>query len=208
MRNLILIVFCCLLVAATAGSQPNMEDFDEIGYIQPDGYRIFFDFATYWEFGGPLNDPALSFWQSQPMVEAWLVLVEPTAAAIGGYRLGMRTEGSHVMMVTDILGNPISIQIVDDVVYAMFDPPLPAAGEPVLLVRWQFLNVTFEPVLIFLWPALEDDVPTYFDGDQAVIAANTYNGAYHDYEAAVAILNGPVTSNEKTAWSDIKTLFR
>ncbi len=97
MRTFILISVLCCLLAAPSAAQPNMEGMDFYPLMTEDGFRIFFDDSVTWEFGGIIPDPALSFWQTQPLVDAYFVLTHPTAAQLGGFRVRSQILGNHVI---------------------------------------------------------------------------------------------------------------
>ncbi len=40
------------------------------------------------------------------------------------------------------------------------------------------------------------------------MATHTFNGAFHDHQVPVVVLNGWVTPIETTSWGGIKALFR
>lgn len=208
MIRMLIYLALVLLIAAPAAAQPNLDGFEWTPYPQPDGYRIYFDASVTWEFGGILADPVLSFWQTQPAIEAWLVLVDPTAAQLGGFRIGRRLEGGYTGLTEEVLGAPLSVQIDGDFLTVAYDPPLPLDGTPIALVHWTFLNADVGPVGFYLWPAPGDEVPVYLDGQGGVVPASTYNGQYHEYAVPAAILNGGVTPNEPSTWGGVKALFR
>ncbi len=207
MRSVIIILFLSILTSSVM-AQPNMDGFESTPYIANDGYRIFFDESVSWGYGGIIMDPAMEFWQNEPQVDAWLVLVNPTADAISGFRFGLELTGSHTVLSSEVIGNPSSVQIENNQVNVAFDPPLPLDGSALPLIRWSLLNLSHAPLEFYLWPANGDDVPVYFNGNGETVAGNTFNGDYHNFEAPITVLNGAVTPVETMAWEKVKALYK
>lgn len=208
MRILItIVVFFCLL-SSPAVAQPNMEDMDWPPLMTEDGFRIFFDASVEWYFGGIIPDPVLEFWQTQPMVDAYLVLTHPTAAQLGGYRVRSQVVGDHILTDWEVPGEPVSVQVVGDEIQVAYAPGFAMDGSPVTLIHWNLLNSPFQPVAFFLMPPDGYETPVYFDGAGSPVAANTFNGAYYNYTVPVTILNGGVTPIEESSWGRVKTLYR
>jgi hypothetical protein len=197
-----------LVLAVPLAAQPNMDGMDQPPLVVPDGLRIVFDASVMWSFGGILANPLLEFIQTQPSFDAYLVLTQPTAAALGGYRLQLDVVGDHVVTSEEAGGAPLSIALVDDDLTVVYDPPLPMSGETMILYRWSILNPTFRPISFYIKPPSDGTIPVYFDGSGAEIPAPTFNGLFHEYQAPVAVLNGFVTPNEEASFGDVKALFR
>ncbi len=208
MRSIIMISVLCCLLAAPSAAQPNMEGMDFYPLMTEDGFRIFFDDSVTWEFGGIIPDPALSFWQTQPLVDAYFVLTHPTAAQLGGFRVRSQILGNHVTTGWEVLGSPVSVQVVGDKVQVAYSPVFEMDGSPVTLIHWGLINNPFEPVAFYLMPPEGYETPVYFDGAGSAVAANTFNETFHDYEVPATILNGYVTGNEESNWGSVKALFR
>jgi hypothetical protein len=98
------------------------------------------------------------------------VLTHPTAVQLGGFRWRSQVVGDHVITGWEVLGAPVSVQIVGDEIQVEYDPAFAMDGSPV--------------------------------------AANTFNGAYHNYTAPVAMLNGGVTPIDAFSWGRVKALYR
>lgn len=108
----------------------------------------------------------------------------------------------------EVLGAPLSVQVIGDEIQVGYEPALDLTGSPVTLIHWALINANFEPVSFYLRPPEGYETPVYFDGDGADVAAHTFNGAFHDHEAPVVVLNGYVTPVEATSWGEVKVLFR
>lgn len=208
MRILITIFVLCGLLAGSAAAQPNMEGMDFPPVMTEDGFRIFFDASVEWEWGGIIPNPIFWFGQTQELVDAYLVLTHPTAAQLGGFRVRSQILGDHVLLDWEVPGSPVSVQVVGDEIQVGYAPVFPLDGSPVTLVHWSLFNSPFEPVAFYLMPPEGYESPVYFDGAGAAVAANTYNGYFHDYQVPVAILNGFVTPQEETSWGSVKALYR
>ena len=208
MRTLITIFVLGCLLSAPAVAQPNMEDMDWPPLMTEDGFRIFFDASVEWDFGGIIPDPFLFFNQTQPLVDAYLVLTHPTAAQLGGFRVRSQILGDHILMDWEVLGSPVSVQVVGDEIQVAYAPVFEMDGSPVTLIHWVLLNNPFEPVAFYLMPPEGYQTPVYFDGTGATVSANTFNGAFYNYTAPVAILNGGVSPVEESSWGGVKALYR
>jgi hypothetical protein len=208
MRTSVTVILISILLTVPVLAQPNMEDMDFPPLMTTDGFRIFFDASVQWDFGGIIPAPELTFWQTQPQVEAYLVLTHPTAPHLGGFRVRSQIQGDHVLLGWEVLGSPVSVQVVGDEIQVAYAPVFEMDGSPVTLVRWDLFNNPFNPVYFYLMPPEGFETPVYFDGTGAAVAANTFNGTYHDYEAPVAILNGGVTDSEVSSWGSVKSLYR
>ncbi len=208
MRTFILLALACVLLAVPAGAQPNMEDMDFPPLMTEDGLRIFFDASVGWMFGGIIANPILEFWQTQPLVDAYLVVTHPSAAQLEGFRVRSEILGNHVVTGWEVLGAPLSVQVIGDEIQVGYEPALDLDGSPVTLIHWSLLNVTLEPVSFYLRPPEGYETPVYFDGEGLPVATHTFNGAFHDHQVPVVVLNGWVTPIETTSWGGIKALFR
>jgi hypothetical protein len=208
MRLIFSVLLLCCLLSAPAAAQPNMEDMDFPPLMTEDGFRIFFDASVTWMFGGIISNPIWEFWQTQPLVDAYLVLTHPTAEQLGGFRVRSQILGNHVVTGWEVLGSPVSVQVVGDEIQVAYAPVFPLDGSPVTLIHWGIFNSPFDPVSFFLMPPEGYATPIYFDGMGSAVPAETFNGAFHDYQAPAVVLNGFVTPVASSRWGSVKALFR
>lgn len=208
MRTVIISFVLLCLLSVPVLAQPNMVGMDFPPLMAEDGFRIFFDASVAWSFGGIIPNPILEFWQTQPVVDAYLVLTHPTASQLGGFRIRSQILGNHVITDWEVLGAPLSVQVVGDEIQVEYDPAIAMDDSPVTLIHWGMVNATMDMVEFYLVPPAGHETPVYFDGTGSPVAANTLNGLFHDYQVPVAVLNGYVTGTEESKWGSVKALFR
>jgi hypothetical protein len=184
-----------------------------------DGLRIYFGPGVACGCGGIIADPMIGCDSRHSLVEAYLVLTNPTAAELTGWQCQFRVAEQGALYSILFYGNGSGGLYPNSTFSATFPDPMPLTGEHNVLARFEVLveeggnpyGYEMGVVEFYIGPAVgfSQEAPGYFDGDGRFVACNNLVSDFNGWEVPCMTLNGVgVTDEEAHSWDHVRAMYR